>query len=332
MTAPPSTPLSGAATCTGERALDLIGLGECMVELLSAQPLGEAPTLTRSYGGDVLNSLIGAARAGSRCGFVTRVGNDPFGPGLLAAWKGEGLDLSCAPLVDGENGVYFISLLPGGEREFTYRRAGSAASGLSPADVRPEYVASAGTVLLSGITQAISASAQAATLRAAQLAQAAGTRVAFDPNFRPRLWAARGGVAAASAALREVMPYVDVLLPSFPADAELLGAEGAALAAQGPEALAAAFGALRPGALVALKAGEDGVYLSGIGRVPAEVVRNVLDTTGAGDAWNGAFLHALGRGVGQAEAAAQACRAAAYAIGHRGAIPPRGSPQEGFHD
>ena len=322
MTAPALTP--GA----GERALDLIGVGECMVELLSAQPLGEAPALTRSYGGDVLNSLIGAARAGSRCGFVTRVGNDPFGPGLLAAWAAEGLDLSCAPLVDGENGVYFISLLPGGEREFTYRRAGSAASGLSPEDVRPEYVASAGTVLLSGITQAISASAQAATLRAAQLAQAAGTRVAFDPNYRPRLWAERGGVEAAGAALREVMPYVDVLLPSFPADAELLG--GAAdLSAEGPEALVAAFGALRPGVLVALKAGEDGVYLSGTGQVPAETVRDVLDTTGAGDAWNGAFLHALGRGAGQAEAAAQAHRAAAYAIGHRGAIPPRTPAQAG---
>ena len=195
---------------TTARPLDLIGLGECLVELLAEQPLGEAPVLKRSYGGDTLNSLIGAVRAGGRAGFITRVGNDPFGPGLLAAWADEGLDLTCAPLVDGENGVYFISLLPGGEREFTYRRAGSAASTIGPDDIRPDYIASAHTLLLSGIMQAISERAQAATRHAAKLAQEAGTRVAFDPNFRPKLWAARGGLDAARAAFQDILPDVDV--------------------------------------------------------------------------------------------------------------------------
>ena len=305
------------------KSFDLLALGECMVELRADGPLGEAAVLTRAYGGDVLNSLVAAARAGSRCGFITRVGNDPFGVGLRSAWAREGIDLTCAPLVDGENGVYFISLLAGGEREFTYRRAVSAASGLSPDDIQPDYLASARTLLLSGITQAISASAQAATLEAARLAHERGVTVAYDPNYRPRLWAERGGVSAARATLREVLPFTDILLPSFPADMELLDDTP-----RTPAEVITAWRELQPGLLVALKAGGDGAYLSGKGHVPAEPVADVLDTTGAGDTWNGAFLHALGQAQGgqvqtPAQAAAFAHRAAAHAIRHRGAIAPR---------
>ena len=300
------------------RPLDLIGLGECMVELLSDEPLGHAVFLKRSYGGDILNSLIAAQREGSRTGFITRVGNDPFGSGLRSGWQAEGLDLTCAPLVEGENGIYFISLLPGGEREFTYRRAGSAASELSPGDVSQEYVASARTLLLSGITQAISPGAQQATLHAAQLARDCGTQVAFDPNYRPRLWEPRGGFSAARKAFQEVLPYVDVLLPSYPADLPLLDDQY-----QDPLHAVKRLQGMVPQGIVALKCGEDGVYLgSDSQRIAAQTVENVLDTTGAGDAWNGVFLHALHSGQSAEQAAGQAHRAAAHTIRHRGAVPP----------
>ncbi|MBX8467024.1 sugar kinase, partial [Deinococcus sp. RIT780] len=283
--------MTGAVTRL-ERSLDLIALGECMIELRADGPLGDAPQLTRACGGDTLNALVSAARLGSRCGFISRVGNDPFGHGLRRAWQAEGIDVTHAPLVDGENGVYFISLHAGGEREFTYRRAGSAATHLSPADVDAAYVASSRTLLLSGITQAISQTAQAATRHAAQLARQCGTRVAFDPNYRPRLWADRAGdgtgLDAARAALHELLPFVDLLLPSFPADAALLDTAPA----DAPEA-ARAFAAL--GVTVALKGGADGAWLcsphADPQHVPAPPVPDVLDTTGAGDAWNGAFLH-----------------------------------------
>ncbi|WP_278911881.1 sugar kinase [Deinococcus wulumuqiensis] len=300
-----------------ERALDLIAVGECMVELLADTPLGQATTLKRGFGGDVLNALVSAARAGSRCGFITRVGHDPFGPVLREAWRSEGIDISHAPLVEGENGVYFISLLPGGEREFTYRRAGSAASGLSPADIDLSYVASARMILLSGITQAISPSAQAATLRAAHLAREAGTQVAYDPNYRPKLWQPRGGVAAARAAFQEVLSLIDLLLPSFPADTEILGD------VTNPETVVNALMAQNSDLRIALKCGANGVLLSQAGLVPADPVDKVVDTTGAGDAWNGAFLHGLLIGSGVLEAAHSAHRFAAHTIRYRGAIPLR---------
>ena len=318
-----TAPMTTAVTNPIHRPLDLIALGECMVELRADGPLGEAAHLTRAFGGDTLNALVSAARLGSRCGFISRVGNDPFGHGLRRAWQAEGLDVTHAPLVDGENGVYFISLHADGEREFTYRRAGSAASHLAPADLDPAYLAAAGTLLLSGITQALSGGAQAATLHAAHLARQSGTRVAFDPNHRPRLWADRGGLHAARAALHDLLPSVDLLLPSFPADAALLdGPPGSA-----PEA-ARAFAAL--GVTVALKDGPHGAWLCGPHadpqHVPAPPVPDVLDTTGAGDAWNGAFLHALTHARTPEQAARTAHACAAHTIRHRGALPPRPVP------
>ncbi len=172
---------------------DLVGLGECMVEFWADEPLGSAERLHRAYGGDVLNALVTAARLGSRVGFMTKVGDDPFGPGLLEAWRSEGVDTAHAPLVGGENGVYFISLRAGGEREFTYRRTGSAASTLAPDDLDASYLGSSRTLLVSGITQAISEGAGAATLEATRLAKRRGVRVTYDPNYRPRLWRAQGG-------------------------------------------------------------------------------------------------------------------------------------------
>jgi 2-dehydro-3-deoxygluconokinase len=297
---------------------ELVGLGECMVELYAQRPLSQADALTRAWGGDVLNALVGAARLGARTGFITRVGDDPFGVGLRQAWQAEGVDTFAAPLVSGDNGVYFISLTEDGEREFTYRRRGSAASTIDAGHLDEGYIAGARCLLLSGITQAISESAQRATLRAAYLAKKHGVMVAYDPNYRPRLWAERGGVSVARQAFAELLPWVDWLLPSFPADGILLSDRD-----EDPREMALRFAQLVPN--VAQKRGEDGCDLvcdGDIHQVPTTAVARVVDSTGAGDAWNGAFLYHLLQGA-EPDAAAQAAhQAAAYKLAHRGAIPP----------
>lgn len=300
-------------------ALDLIGIGECMVEFSTQTPLETATEFTRAHAGDVCNALVTAARLGDRCGFVTQIGNDPFARGLLEFWQAEALDLTLMRHVDADNGVYFISLDMHGERGFTYRRAGSAASQIAPDLLDPAYIASSHTLLLSGITQAISTSAQATTLLAAQIAQQHGVRVAFDPNYRERLWHSHGGLISARAAYLELLPYVDVLLPSYPADAPvLLGAT--------PDSLEQ-FAACLPAPLVAVKAGERGAMLSVAGAVqhiPATPISDVVDSSGAGDAWNGAFLH-FSRDHTPQIAAARANEIAARTLGFRGAIPPKGA-------
>lgn len=311
-----------------DRPLDLLGLGECMVELCADGPLGTAPALRRAFGGDVLNTLVAAARLGGRCGFISRVADDPFGPSMRQAWANEGIDISHAPLAEGDNGVYFISVADNGEREFSYRRSGSLASQFSAADLDEAYIASSHMLLLSGITQALSGSMRQATLAAAQMARRHGVLVAFDPNYRPRLWALQGGLDAACKALREVAPFVDWVLPSHPADSMLLGDDALALP---PDDFAGASQALEGfaalGLQVALKLGPRGCLLSSVGvsrHVDGVAAEKVVDTTGAGDLWNGSFLIALRQGQTPAHAALAAHRLAARKLGYRGAIPPAG--------
>ena len=288
---------------------DLIGLGECMIELSSTQPLAQARSLRKSYGGDVMNTLVHAARLGSRTGFISRVGHDPFGAGLRREWEAEGIDISQAPLVAGLNGVYFISLLPDGEREFSYYRANSAASQLQPADLNIDFIASSRCLLISGITQAISESAEATTLEAARIAKQSGVQVVFDPNYRAQLWSSRGGLSAARVAVQNLLPLVDVLLPSGPADLEVFD-------------LNADLDVLELAPLVALKTGADGAWIRAEGQpvhLPAERV-SVIDTTGAGDAWNAGFLHHLLRGATPITAALAGHRQAAKVVQVQGAI------------
>lgn len=353
------------------RRFDLIGLGEGMVELWSSEPLGRAGELRRAYGGDVLNSLVMASRLGRRVGFVSRVGDDPFGESLLEAWRAEGVDLASCPLVPGVNGVYFISRLPGGEREFSYRRSGSAASRLETSDVDEEYLSQSRVLLLSGITQAISATAQAASFRAAQVARELGVVVAYDPNYRPALWAERAkggkqgmghespegghewvgrrkataappdgrepgqfrpgsresgsvgpdpqrGAELARQAFRELLPFVDVVLLSHPADAELV--EPASHRAPEVAALLEGQGPV----MIAVKRGEQGALLLTGGQIieaPLNGSVRVVDTTGAGDAWNAGLLHALLAGWEARRALRFANNVAGWKIGRFGAIP-----------
>jgi 2-dehydro-3-deoxygluconokinase len=284
-----------------------------MVELHSEEPIAWAGSFHKAFGGDTLNTLVAAARLGAGTGFVTRVGDDPFAPFLLEAWRAEGIDVSHVRLVDGFNGVYFISLLPGGEREFTYYRHGSAASTMTPADLDSSYIGGARVLHVSGISQAISPSCRETVLAAVGLAREQGVLVSFDPNLRRKLWPS---LAEARAAMQEVLPFADIVLPSAPEEmTELLEVR---TSEEGVERLwAAGVGT------VAVKLGEKGCLLGHERRlvtIPPHVPEAVVDATGAGDAFDGAFLHGLVSGLSPEEAARLAVVCAALSLRKRGAI------------
>ena len=298
---------------------DILSLGECMVEFFADEPLAEARQVRKAFAGDALNLLAAASRLGGSCGFLSRVGNDPFQPFLLAGWQSLGIDTSRVRRVEGRNGVYFISNYGRGEREFTYYRSGSAPSTMTPEDLDPDYIAQARVLHISGITQAISETARATALAAARIANEKYVCVSFDPNFRPALWS-----AAARAAAEELLPHVDIALPSGPEESEqLLGLASAAETAK----YLRGFGAYA----VAVKLGDAGVYLStedGTQTVPALTVPHVVDTTGAGDAFNGAFLHGLVEYMPAQAAAQLGVVMAGLKVRGRGAIASLPSREE----
>jgi 2-dehydro-3-deoxygluconokinase len=289
--------------------LDLVTLGEGMVELYAE---GSDTRLRATVGGDALNVAVAAARLGARVGFLTRLGDDLFAPLLWERCRAEGLDLSFVRPCPGFTGLYLITLDARGERSFTYYRRGSAASTLEPADLDPAYLRRARFVHSSGITQAISPSARAAVRRLAFAARPWGLRFSYDPNFRPKLWTA----AEARVELRTLLPFTFLLLPSA-------GPEGQALwGSDDPTVIARQ--ALAAGCeIVAVKAGPAGCVVGtshALTALPAVRHFPVRDTTGAGDAFDAAFLVALARGATPPQAGRFANLVAALKCTGRGAL------------
>ncbi|MGD9519145.1 MAG: sugar kinase [Armatimonadota bacterium] len=293
-------------------SLDLISAGECMVELFGEEAIAAGSRLQCTVGGDTLNVLVAAARLGIRAGYITRVGDDIFRPLLLDRWAAEGLDLSQVLVVEGFNGLYVITVSPDGERFFTYYRTGDAAATMEPADLSADYVARARLAHTSGISQAISASSRAAVRRLAELCGELGVKLSYDPNFRPKLWS----VSQARCELEWILPRVSIALPSMNTDEALLWSTKA------PEKVIER--CLEAGCeVVAVKLGSDGCLVaSAVEQWRVQAVRRfpVRDTTGAGDAFDGALLSALLCGASLRDAARLGNLVAAMKCSGRGAL------------
>ena len=283
-----------------------------MIELFSEEPIESADVFTRSLAGDSLNICVAAQRLGTSTGYITRLGNDPFAGYLLDTFHSLGVDTSRTKIVDGFNAAHFVALLPNGDREFVYYRAGSAPSTLEPGDLDAEYIRSARVLHCSGVAQAISASARSTVLRAAQIAKDCGLKVSYDPNYRHQLWTP-GDLRAAAA---ELMPYVDYLLPSVPADSQAL------IDSSDPHEVVNHFRDLGV-PIVAATVGEDGAVIGsdeGIVEVPAYRPEGPIDTTAAGDAFNGGFIHGLLNGMSVRDAGRLGTITAGLKLRGRGAL------------
>ena len=150
----------------------------------------------------------------------------------------------------------------------------------------------------------------------------------YDPNVRMKLWAERSAYDADSrsphelldAAVREVLPFVDVVLPSHPSDAVGVLGDATAVTIEQHAQAYAELGCDRIG----MKLGADGsmVFLNGVGAAQAApIAKRFLDATGAGDAWNAAFIWHTLQGADPHEAARYANAVATWKVQFRGAIP-----------
>lgn len=292
--------------------------GECMLELQ-----GEAfGTMRQAFGGDTLNTAVYLARCAGpavRATYATGLGEDRLSDGLVQRWQAEGLDVGLVRRVHGRTpGLYLIEVDASGERTFSYWRDQSAAKAYFDAPQTPleEAAGRLDALYLSGISLAILPPAGRERLLALMRAmQARGALVAFDNNYRPRLWAepeeARHWYAQAYAASSLAMITADdeQALHALPA---LEDAVTRALALPTPEVV------VKRGRLATLvRAGQ-----APVAEVPTLDVKPV-DTTAAGDSFAGAYLAARLAGRSPQEAAARGNQLAARVIQHRGALIPR---------
>ena len=289
---------------------DILSLGEPMWEM-NAIP-AEPGKYLLGYGGDTANFCVAAARQGASVGYITRVGADKFGDGLRDLWQREGVD--CAQVTVDEQastGGYFVHHGPAGH-QFSYARAGSAATQLAPSDIDVVAVERAQFVHASGITQAISATARAAALTLFREARAVGVSTAFDANYRARLWT----VTEAQAALADILPVTDFFFPSLEDATALSGSSNEDVIFRWAHSLGAQ--------VVLLKLGADGVRISqGAGADVMQMASypiDAVDATGAGDCFAGAMIARMVMGDMLLDAVRYANAAAALTTTQFGAI------------
>ncbi|TIO52484.1 MAG: sugar kinase [Mesorhizobium sp.] len=288
-------------------------IGECMLELS-----GQAgPNWRLGFAGDTFNTLwaLHALSPDRPATYVSAFGDDPFSRDQIGFFAQNGIGIGNSPVIAGARpGLYAITLT-GAERAFTYWRSDAAARQLAsdPAALA-KSLENQSLVYFSGITLAILDEAARKTLLAAVAkARAAGSLVAFDPNYRPRLWPNR---ETAQAAILEAVAVADIALPTFPDEQMLFGDET-------PQATAERLGSL-VGEIV-VKNGEQPAVLAVSGAlqtVAAVHVATPVDTTGAGDSFNGGYLAARLAGHAPAEAVRRAHCVAAAVVQVRGALAP----------
>ena len=283
--------------------------------------------LRQTFGGDTLNTAVYMARCGGsalRVHYATALGDDSLSSGMLQRWAQEGVHTGLVQRLPGKlPGLYLIELDPGGERRFHYWRNQAAARAYfdTAATALEEQADALDALYLSGISLAIlppSGRERALALMARM--RAAGKVVAFDNNFRPRLWES---LADARYWYGRAFAAASVALITADDHQALHGLPDLAAAVSAAQALPVAEIAIKRGALPTVVS-SDGTWQE----VPAEVVPRVVDTTAAGDSFAAGYLSQRLRGAAPTEAAAFGNRLAARVIQHPGALIPRDAMQD----
>jgi fructokinase len=184
------------AICLGELLIDF-------VPTVTGTSLIDAPAFKKAPGGAPANVAVGLARLGIPSAFMGKVGDDAFGRFLAKTLADAGVDVG--PLrfsAEARTALAFVSLRADGEREFMFYRHPSADMLFRPDEVDAGAIARA-QLLHFGTISMIGEPSRSATLRAIELARAAGCLISCDPNLRLALWpdaaAARAGMAEAIA-------------------------------------------------------------------------------------------------------------------------------------
>jgi ribokinase len=258
----------------------------------------------RSFGGGKgANAAVAAARAGADVVLIGAVGDDQTGAETLDRLGAEGVDVAGVARLAGEpTGVALIVVDAAGENQIAVGAGANAALGAAAvrAALAPR-IAGLGCVLVSTEIP------DEAVLAAVDIAAAAGVRCVVNP-------------APPTPAVEQSVGRGAMLTPNAGELRDLLGRLGRDAVDQGVAAQAAALSRLSAAAVIVTRGG-DGVLLAdgeGIVELPAPAA-TVVDTTGAGDTFNGVLVARLAAGDDLRRAAELAVTAASISVGSQGA-------------
>lgn len=326
-----------------ECRLDIVTLGRAGIDLYGEQiggRLEDMASFAKYIGGSPTNTAVGAARLGLRAGLITRVGADHFGRFIVEELEREGVATSGVRIdSDRLTALAILGIRDPDTFPLIFYRENCADMALCAEDIDPDFIASAGALLING-THLSQPGVFAASLKAATLMKAAGGRVVFDIDYRPVLWGLAGrdngedrfvADRGVTEALQRVLPLCDLIVGTED-EIHILGGSTDTL-----EALRAI--RAESAALLVCKRGADGcVAFPGdippsldagvVGRgFPIEVF-NVL---GAGDAFMAGFLRGWLKGMALEKCCEIANACGALVVSRHGCAPAMASWDELQH-
>ncbi len=284
------------------RALDLICIGRTCVDLYAEQEgarLEDVQSFRKYVGGSATNIAFGTARLGVKSAMLTRVGEEQMGRYVRKTLADGGVDVSCVSL-DPDHLTPYVLLavreIDDFPRIFAYGDPADLA--LEEEDIEPEFIASSKALLVTG-TPFSRSRPRAASFKAIEAAKEAGTRVAFDLDYRPVFWGVasheQGGEMFVEServteVYRLVLPECDLVVGTEEEIRIAGGSTDTPKALRNIRKLSGATIVLKVGAMGAVvfpeeipENIEDGVRVPGF---PVEVFNSV----GAGDAFMSGFL------------------------------------------
>jgi ribokinase len=254
-------------------------------------------------GGKGSNQAVAAGRLGGDVSFITKLGEDEFGNMALATWKEAGVKPEVTQVKDNYTGAAYIFIEESTGNNAIIIAPGAAGT-ISVADIeaRKPLIQSAG-VFVTQLEQPLDAATHALSI-----ARAAGVVTILNP-------------APAQSLGEGVFSLCDYLTPNETETEELTGSK-----VDTPDsARKAADLLLKKGVKTAIVTlGEAGALYHTAGRselLPAFKVGPVVETTGAGDAFNGGFAFALARGMDPVEAVRFGCAVAGISVTRPGTAP-----------
>ncbi|WP_120495284.1 sugar kinase [Kiloniella sp. EL199] len=312
-------------------------IGECMIELSRVDVSGAAVSgagisgnqfefYQKRYGGDTYNTayyLAQCAKSAIDVSYVTALGDDTISKDMISTFSDAGVNTDLIEEIPGAvPGLYAIQTDKHGERSFLYWRSEAPARQLLQTP-RSETLKSElfkkNWLYFSGITLAILyPKGREAFFDFCQAFQAQGGKIAFDINYRPRLWASEDD---AKSIIDRAYEICDLALPSYDDEVLLYKVNSPQKAIDRITELGAKE--------IVLKNGAEEVYVHNHGQtekhdiIPANLVK---DTTSAGDSFNAGYLYARLSEQDISTAVKTGSNLAKQVIAQTGAIVPVTSP------
>ncbi len=264
---------------------DLVTFGETMLRLSPPgnERIETTTELELRAAGAESNVAAAAARLGAEAVWTSKLPDSPLGRRVTSELESYGLETDPVLTAEGRQGTYYLEFAgrPRGT-DVIYDRSNAAVTTARAEELPTDRIGESEWFYTSGITPALSSTLEETVETLLEIARDAGTKTAFDLNYRSKLWSPE----EARETLTSLFDRVDVLVTAVRDARNVLGVEG------DEETIARGLAEEWGFETVVLTRGEEGALALDEGEITRQPAfeTETHDPIGTGDAFVGAFL------------------------------------------